>query len=180
MIGVESLRWALTLAFVVATAFHLTRVVRPGGGDRVSEFLHLFMAGSMIPMIWPWGATVPPSVWITGFTLSTGWFVSRAILATGSRLPPAHFATATAAMLWMCAAMPAAGHHDMPGMRPAAAYPAWISAALGGYLVAAALWWTVRGMRLQPAVVAAWTPRWTEVCHATMSAGMGLVLLATV
>jgi hypothetical protein len=60
----------------------------------------------------------------------------------------------------------------------AAGYPAWVSAALGAYLVAAALWWAVRGMHLRPATIAPQAPRWPEVCHATMSAAMGLALLA--
>jgi len=182
MIGLESLRWALTCAFAVATAFHLVRVLRPARAGHIDEVLHLFMGGSMIAMIWPWGSGVPASVWVTGFTLSTGWFVSRAIVATGNRLGPLYFASATAAMLWMAATaspdkneMPA-----MPGMghAPAAGYPAWISAVLGAYLVAAALWWTVRGLHLHPAAVAPQSPRWPEVCHATMSAAMGLALLA--
>lgn len=180
MIGLESLRWALTCAFAVATMFHLVRVLRPAGAGFVDEVLHLFMGGSMIAMIWPWGSGVPAGVWVTGFTLSTGWFVSRAIVATGSRLAPIYFASATAAMLWM-AATTSAEKSEMPGMSHghAAGYPAWISATLGAYLVAAALWWTVRGMRLRPAAaVAPQAPRWPEVCHATMSAAMGLALLA--
>jgi len=181
MIGLESLRWALTCALAVATMFHLVRVLRPARAGHVDEVLHLFMGGSMIAMIWPWGSGVPAGVWVTGFTLSTGWFVSRAILATGSRLAPIHFAGATAAMLWMAATtstnkseMSAMGHSHL-----AAGYPAWISAMLGAYLVVAALWWTVRGMHLRPATaMAPQGPRWPEVCHATMSAAMGLALLA--
>jgi len=182
MIGLESLRWSLTLAFAAATAFHLARVLRPARADLVSEVLHLFMGGSMIAMIWPWGTSVPASVWITGFTLSTGWFVSRAVLATGRRLAPAYFASATAAMMWMSAAMPAEQHAEMPGMshepHQVAGYPAWISAVLGAYLVAAALWWIVRGMHLKPTAPAARSPHWSSVCHATMSAAMGLAFLA--
>jgi hypothetical protein len=126
---------------------------------------------------------VPAGVWVTGFTLSTGWFVSRAIVATGSRLAPIYFASATAAMLWM-AATTSTDQNAVPGMagmgheHPVAGYPAWISAALGAYLVAAALWWAARGMRLHPAGVAPPSPRWPDVCHATMSAAMGLALLA--
>ena len=183
MIGLESLRWALTCALAVATMFHLVRVLRPAGAGFVDEVLHLFMGGSMIAMIWPWGSGVPASVWVTGFTLSTGWFVSRAVVATGSRLAPIYFASATAAMLWL-AATTSNEKSEMSGMggighaHVAAGYPAWISAALGAYLVAAALWWTARGMHLRPAAVAPQTPRWPEVCHATMSAAMGLALLA--
>jgi hypothetical protein len=86
-------------------------------------------------------------------------------------------------MLWM-AATTSTEKSEMPGMggmgreNAAAGYPAWISAALGAYLVAAALWWTVRGMRLRPAAAAPQALCWPEVCHATMSAAMGLALLA--
>jgi hypothetical protein len=86
-------------------------------------------------------------------------------------------------MLWM-AATTSADKSEMPGMsgmgreHAAAGYPAWISAALGAYLVVAALWWIVRGMRLRPAPVAPQALGWPEVCHATMSAAMGLALLA--
>ena len=181
MIGLESLRWALTCVFAVATLFHLVRVLRPAGAGVVDEVLHLFLGGAMIAMIWPWGSGVPAGVWVTGFTLSTGWFVSRAIVATGSRLAPIYFASAAASMLWM-AATTSAEKSDMPGMvgheHAPAGYPAWISAALGAYLVAAALGWAVEGMRLRPAAVVPQSPRWPEVCHATMSAGMGLALLA--
>jgi hypothetical protein len=180
MIGLESLRWALTGAFAVATVFHLVRVLRPAGAGFVDEVLHLFMGGSMIAMIWPWGSGVPASVWVTGFTLSTGWFVSRAIVATGSRLAPIYFASATAAMLWM-AATTSTDQNAVPGMvyeHAVTGYPAWISAALGAYLVAAAVWWAVRGLRLRPAVAEPQSPRWPEVGHATMSAAMGLALLA--
>ncbi|WP_433365383.1 DUF5134 domain-containing protein [Actinoplanes sp. CA-142083] len=181
MIGLESLRWSLTLAFAVATGFHLARVLRPGGGERVTEALHLLMGGSMIVMIWPWGTWVPPGVWAVGFTISTGWFVTRAIRATGGRLTLMYFATAAAAMVWMSASMPEEhhlGHATMPGMSAATGYPAWISAALGAYLVAAALWWIARGMRLAPASPHGSTPHWAAVCHGMMSAAMGLSLLA--
>ena len=183
MIGLESLRWALTCALAVATMFHLVRVLRPAGAGFVDEVLHLFMGGSMIAMIWPWGSGVPAGVWVTGFTLSTGWFVSRAVVATGSRLAPIYFASATAAMLWMTATTSTeksemSGMGGVPHAHAAAGYPAWISAVLGAYLVAAALWWTARGMHLRPAAMAPQSPRWPEVCHATMSAAMGLALLA--
>ncbi|WP_051808916.1 DUF5134 domain-containing protein [Actinoplanes subtropicus] len=182
MIGLASLRWALTCALAVATMFHLVRVLRPAGAGFVDEVLHLFMGGSMIAMIWPWGSGVPAGVWVTGFTLATAWFVSRAILAPGRRHAPIYFASATAAMLWM-AATTSAGKGGMAGMSgmgqtATTGHPAWISAALGAYLVAAALWWTARGMHLRPAGVVPQAPRWPEVCHATMSAAMGLALLA--
>ena len=73
-------------------------------------------------------------------------------------------------------------NHPVESVNPVthtpAGYPAWISAALGAYLVAAALGWAVEGMRLRPAAVVPQSPRWPEVCHATMSAAMGLALLA--
>jgi hypothetical protein len=120
MIGLESLRWSLTLAFAVATAFHGARLLRPAVCDRVSETLHTLMGGSMIVMIWPWGAGVPAGVWAVAFTFSTGWFVTRAIRAAGGRAPLMYFATAAAAMVWMSATMPAGhGHRPTSGMSEA-------------------------------------------------------------
>ncbi|HEX5202226.1 DUF5134 domain-containing protein [Paractinoplanes rhizophilus] len=203
MIGLESLRWSLTLAFAVATGFHLARLLRPGAGaERISDALHLLMGGSMIVMIWPWGGGVPAGVWAAGFTVSTGWFAARAVRAGGWRFAEpgvrwpvctaagaaaVYFATSAAAMVWMSVAMPAPHQHHLgtaepaigpatgPDIGPAAA---WVSAALGGYLVAAALWWVARGMRLAPAGPHGATPHWPALCHAMMSAAMGLALLA--
>ena len=202
MIGLESLRWSLTLAFAVATGFHGARLLRPAVCDRVSETLHTLMGGSMIVMIWPWGAGVPAGVWAVAFTFSTGWFVTRAIRATGGRVSLMYFATAAAAMVWMSATMPAGHRHGpvsglseaMPAMQtpmsgmPAATdsgaasahagFPAWISGILGAYLVVAALWWVARGMRLAPTSPKGSGPHWAAVCHGMMSAAMGLSLLA--
>jgi hypothetical protein len=178
MIGLESLRWSLTVVFAIATAFHLTRVTRPAATaeERVSEALHLLMGASMIVMIWPWGAAVPSTWWISGFALSTGWFTAHAVRPAADRAAPVFFATAAATMVWMSAAPK--GHH-MAGM---AHGPDWISTALGAYLVAAALGWVIRGMRLgrlgSGGPPPERPPHWTAVCHGVMSAGMGFSLLA--
>jgi hypothetical protein len=174
MIGLESLRWTLTLAFGAAAGFHLVRWLwraEPWHED----VLHLVMGLSMIVMIWPWGDAVPASAWITVFTLSTGWFVARA-LGSDRRLVPLYFASAMAAMVWMSAAAPSGHMHHRGGMPHN-----WVSVGLGGYLVAAALWWVVRGMRLgrlSAAGADTRPPDWSALCHGTMSAGMGLALLA--
>jgi hypothetical protein len=187
MVGLASLRWILTVAFAAAGVFHLVRCVRPqAAGVRTSEILHLVMCVAMIAMVWPRGASVPAVVWIAVFTVSTGWFVTRAANASGRRMVPAFFATAAATMVWMGASMPAqaAPHHDMAMARPSgsAGYAAWISAGLGGYLVLAAGWWVIRGMRLRalPSTTAAATRplNWAALCHGLMSAAMGLALLA--
>jgi hypothetical protein len=198
MIGLESLRWLLTVAFGGAAVFHLLRCVRPSAagparvvGTRISELLHLLMGVSMIAMVWPWGEAVPRAAWILVFTVSTGWFVVRTASAARRRLVPAFFATVMAAMVWMGASTPArasAGdpHHGVAMAttgHTAAGYPGWISAGLGGYLVLAALWWVIRGSGigvLSPAtaVAAARPLNWSALCHGVMSAGMGLALLA--
>ncbi|WP_433306359.1 DUF5134 domain-containing protein [Actinoplanes sp. CA-030573] len=171
MIGLESLRWSLTLVFAVATGFHLVRLLR---GDAPEEAFHVVMGAAMIAMIWPWGGAVPATLWITGFAFSTGWFASRAVRPARDRTAPILFASGTAAMVWMSAAP-----HPHPHLHHAAPSSVnWVDAALGGYLVAAALWWLVRGMRLDAATPAELTPHWPAVCHALMSAGMGLSLLA--
>jgi hypothetical protein len=68
----------------------------------------------------------------------------------------------------------------MPMVNGSLPCTAWISAALGAYLVAAAVWWVLRGMRVGSLASADAEPRplsWTALCHGLMSAGMGLALL---
>lgn len=197
MIGLDSLRWVLTVAFGAASAFHLRRVLRPVrlsepvDENRVSEALHLLMGISMVVMIWPWGGSVPALVWVAVFTASTGWFVLRAMRSAGRRFVLGLFATSMAAMAWMGASMPAqasAAHgHDMTmgGMSMNTGrlgVSALISGTLGGYLVVTAFWWFFRGLRLGTLATAPEPGErplsWSAVCHGLMSAGMGLTLLA--
>jgi hypothetical protein len=198
VIGPESLRWVLTAAFVVASAYHVTRLPRTPGADRLSEAVHIAMGVSMVAMIWPWGRTVPPMVWVAVFTASTGWFLVRAVRAAGRRLVLGLFATSMAACAWMGATMPAqaAGAHDdaramdgmtmggmtMGGMTMGAGHLTMagvVSGLLGGGLVVAAGWWFRRGLRLG-SLAAAPDPRpfsRSALCHGLMSAAMGLALL---
>jgi len=101
VIGPESLRWVLTAAFVAASAFHLARVPRFPGADRLTEATHLAMGVAMVAMIWPWGRFVPPPVWVGVFTASTGFFVVRAWRSAGRRVTLGLFATSMAACAWM-------------------------------------------------------------------------------
>jgi hypothetical protein len=193
MIGLASLRWVLTTAFVLTSAYHLARCLRPRhlpgpvAEHWISEALHLLMGLSMIVMIWPWGETVPVPVWAAVFTTSTGWFVARTFRATGRRLVPIFFASSMAAMVWMGVSMPAeaspGGHAGMAmdgmTMPPGSiGVTGWISGVLGGYLVVGALWWLLRGLKLSPASMVDTRPSWSAVCHGVMSIGMGLALLA--
>ena len=183
MIGLESLRWLLTVAFGSTAVFHLLRCLRPAAAEhRVSETLHLVMGLSMIVMIWPGGEIVPMPAWIAVFAMSTGWFVARTVWATRHRAAPAFFATAMATMVWMGASMPAPASAAMAGMEHTRiGYAGWCSALLGVYLVLAALWWAGRGMRVGGLSTAAAVSRplgWPALCHAVMSAGMGVALLA--
>jgi uncharacterized protein DUF5134 len=182
----ESLRWVLTVAFVVASAYHLARVPRTAGADRVSEAAHLTMGVAMVAMIWPWGGVVPPAAWVGVFTASTGWFVVRALRSAGRRGVLGLFASSMAACAWMGATTPAQASpaHGMP-MPVEGAHlttAGLVSGLLGGYLVVAALWWFARGLRLGGlATTPAPGPRppsWSALCHGLMSAGMGLALLA--
>jgi hypothetical protein len=180
VIGLASLRWILTVAFVLTSGYHLARCLRPG--DRISEALHLTMGGSMIVMIWPWGRGVPVPLWAAVFTASTGWFVARTFWTTGRRRVPLIFASSMAAMVWMGVSMPAQAS-DMESNMAGMSMPAgsvgvtgWVSGLVGGYLVAVAFWWFARGLRLGPD-----DPRpvsWSSLCHGLMSIGMGLALLA--
>jgi hypothetical protein len=195
MVGLEPLRWALTVAFGATSAFHLVRCLRPAvfpqpvGELWVSETLHLLMGVSMVAMIWPWGGLIPAPVWVAVFTASTGWFVVRALRSAGRRVVLGFFATSMAIMVWMGASIPAqastAGGAGMDGMIMGSGRlgpAAWISALLGGYLLVAAFWWFFRGLRLghlrtsSPAVARPLS--WGSMCHGLMSIGMGLALLA--
>jgi Domain of unknown function (DUF5134) len=183
VIGPEPLRWVLTAAFVLASAYHVTRFPRSLGADRLSEAVHLTMGVSMVAMIWPWGDVVPAPVWVAVFTASTGWFVARAVGSAGRRLVPAFFATSMAAMVWMGASMPAqasAGRHQMTMDMPAGSLglAGWVSGVLGGYLVLAAFWWFFRGLRLGRLSAGVRPLSWSSLCHGLMSIGMGLALLA--
>ena len=71
MLGIDPLRWLLTVAFGRAAVFHLLRCLRPPAAwlspvaeHRLSEMLHLVMGLSMIVMIRLWGAAVPAVTWI--------------------------------------------------------------------------------------------------------------------
>jgi hypothetical protein len=197
--GPESLRWLLTAALVVASAYHLTRVPRVPGAERVAETLHLVMGVAMVAMLWPWGAAVPAPVWVAVFTASTGWFLLRAVRLTARRVVSVLFAGSMAAMAWMGAAMsamasatPGAAPDDsaMPGMAmdgmPMSSGhlspTGVVSGVVGGYLLIVAGWWFVRGLHLGGlATTPAPGPRplnWSAVCHGLMSAAMGLALLA--
>jgi Domain of unknown function (DUF5134) len=193
VIGPESLRWVLTAAFVVASAYHVTRLPRAPGADRLAEAVHIAMGVSMVAMIWPWGRTVPPAVWVAVFAASTGWFLFRAVRAAGRRLVLGLFATSMAGCAWMGATMPAqasGAHGDtmamdgsaVEGMTMTAGHlttAGVVSGLLGGCLVVAAGWWFRRGLRLG-SLAAAPDPRpfsWSALCHGLMSAAMGLALL---
>jgi uncharacterized protein DUF5134 len=164
MIGEERLRWLLTVLFAAVTAFHLVRSGCPGGraAHRISEALHAITSGAMIVMIWPWGASVPAAVWILVFTMSAWWFTARAVRWAQRRIDHVFFATTMAAMIWMAA---------------------WMPAPASPYLVAASMWLAGRGLHLGELSAATsravrQPPNWLALCHATMSAGMGLALLA--
>jgi hypothetical protein len=193
VIGPESLRWVLTAAFVVASAYHVTQLPRAPGVDRLSEAVHIAMGVSMVAMIWPWGRTVPPAVWVAVFAASTGWFLFRAVRAAGRRFVLGLFATSMAACAWMGATMPAQASgargdavamdgSAMDGMTMGAGHlttAGVVSGLLGGCLLVAAGWWFRRGLRLG-SLAAAPDPRpfsFSALCHGLMSAAMGLALL---
>jgi hypothetical protein len=193
MIRSDHLQWLLTVLFAAATAFHLVRCIRPGvrrtmaAAHRLSEALHAIMGAAMIVMIWPWGEAVPVAVWVTVFAVSAGWFATGVLRSARRRSTHVFFATVMGAMIWMAALTPAptsAGHaHHMTGTNQALTAGAVITAALGTYLVAASIWWVARGVHIGGLSAATATAmqqplRWSALCHAMMSAGMGLALLA--
>jgi hypothetical protein len=189
MVVPDSLRWLLTVALTGATVFHVVRVVRPRAAHqhRIADSLHAVMGVAMVGMLWPFGHLVPAPAWLVIFAGSAGWFAAQASRATRRRLIPAYFATAAAAMIWMIEAMPAAPAMSMPGMSHATPGRfAWAGAAIGCYLVAAGLAWTLRGLRLSAlATTPAGTPattswHWPALCHGVMSVSMGLAMLTLI
>lgn len=145
MIADLTLRWVVTLLFVIAAAECLSTLVV---GDRrpatvVSQLLHVVMAVAMAVMAWPWGAALPTVAPMVFFLLATLWFVAvtPSSICAGHRIAGVYHALMMLAMAWMYAVMngrllpgqashtadvaPAgpsagasghAGHASMPGM----------------------------------------------------------------
>ncbi|MFF0823808.1 DUF5134 domain-containing protein [Micromonospora haikouensis] len=197
----EALRWPMTLALAVVAPYFASRLLRPaaGGGParparhRGCDAAHLLMAVAMTAMVWT--VAVPGAMWVAVFAPAALWFVVLAArspgrLPHGSRAVTWYFAVSMAAMAWM--AWPnghpgGEGHHGGPAGPPW--WPSVVSLALGGYLLLTAGWWAGRGLRLTPrwpdqagavASPAGPTVRVEGLCHATMGAVMGLMLLAMV
>jgi hypothetical protein len=187
----EPLRWLLTLALAGSTVFHLGRVLRPRRPPehRVAESLHAAMGLAMVAMLWPFGRVVPASAWVVVFAGSTGWFAAQASRESRRRIAPVYFASAAAAMVWMSSVMPAAAPMDMPGMaHPSGGRAAWAAGAIGGYLVAAGLFWLLSGLRLGALGPAPPPPQpghgpachWPDLCHGVMGVSMGLAMLTMI
>ncbi|MFC8846005.1 MULTISPECIES: DUF5134 domain-containing protein [unclassified Micromonospora] len=195
-----ALQWPMTLALVAVTSYHglrfLGQASARGGSEqavrcRIAEGVHLLMGVAMTAMVWALG--VPPAVWAVLFVPAGAWFATltaRRPAGPGSRAATGYFALASAAMVWMTG-LPgdhAGTHGQHGGAAPAGWWPPLVSLALGGYLLLAAGWWAVRGVRLTPAwrghVPAGRSvppgARAEGLCHATMGVVMGLMLLAMV
>jgi hypothetical protein len=123
------------------------------------------------------------------FAGSTGWFAAQASRESRRRIVPVYFASAAAAMVWMSSAMPAAPAMDMPGMdHPSGGRAGWAAAAIGGYLVAAGLFWLLSGLRLGALRPAPPPPQpghasachWPALCHGVMGVSMGLTMLTMI
>jgi hypothetical protein len=126
MTGPASLRWLLTVAFAVATGFHLLRstlsIIDDASvdtSDRVADLLHTLMTVGMIAMIWPWGGRFPREVQVALSLAGAAWFLRCAARTAagadgagrrhaGGRVEYVHFAIAMSAMAWQSLIMPAA------------------------------------------------------------------------
>lgn len=128
MIADLTLRWVVTLLFVVAAIECVLTlvVVRHHRAAAIGHSLHLLMAVAMAVMAWPRGAALPTTGPMVVFLIATLWFVSVAVLVvttTAGRLVNGYHAVMMFAMAWMYAAMngsilpghSAGGHHDHGG-----------------------------------------------------------------
>ncbi|WP_181445050.1 DUF5134 domain-containing protein [Micromonospora endophytica] len=192
----------MTFALIAVLPYFAARLVRPVTGrpgarirPRLCDVAHLLMAVGMTTMVWT--VRVPAVVWVVVFAPIAVWLAVLAARAPGrlphgSRAVTAYFAVSMAAMVWM--AVPT-GHHDPVagshhGSSPAAfSFTPLVSLVLGGYLLLTAGWWIGRDMRLtplwqEPSDAAGPAPRTgaraESICHATMGAVMGLMLLTMV
>ncbi|PND57775.1 DUF5134 domain-containing protein [Mycobacterium sp. ENV421] len=109
MIADLTLRWVVTLLFMLAAAECLSTLVvgdrRPAGV--VSQLLHVVMAVAMAVMAWPWGAALPTVAPMVFFLLATLWFVAVTASPTcaGHRVAGVYHALMMLAMAWMYAVM---------------------------------------------------------------------------
>ena len=194
MVGELVLRWALTVAFVLAGGYCTAQcvgVLRARGRLDTSTLLanvaHLAMSAVMVGMVW-WAPSWRVVTWeIALFALAAGWFAVRVVAmaqpvaATRAQPRPAHGpahsklgcayqATAMAAMVWMLTAM--AGRPGMVGMshgRGAPATRAMAATLLAVYFaVAAAVWLASAGRRRRMPGSSA---------QALMSAAMGTAIV---
>jgi hypothetical protein len=189
MVGSPVFGWSLTILFALTGLFVSVRGARDGTG-RISGALHLLMGAAMIAMVWPWGRAVPGWLQVAVFGPAAVWF---AVLAAGPQLTGAagprevrwrhgHHALMAAAMVWMAAAVRAPMDQamspmpDMPGMdMPGMALPAGVvvvSLVLAGYSALAAAGWVFAAVRGGGGRVL------DATCHAGMSAGMAVLLVA--
>lgn len=110
MIADLTLRWVVTLLFVVSAAECLITlvVVRHHRAAAIGHGLHLLMAVAMAVMAWPRGAALPTTGPMVVFLAATAWFVAvAALVATtaAGRLVNTYHAVMMLAMAWMYAAM---------------------------------------------------------------------------
>ena len=109
MIADLTLRWVVTILFVIAAAECLSTLVvgnrRPA--NVVSQLLHVVMAVAMAVMAWPWGAALPTVAPMVFFLLATVWFVVVTVspICAGHRIAGGYHALMMLAMAWMYAVM---------------------------------------------------------------------------
>ncbi|MFD1934382.1 DUF5134 domain-containing protein [Nonomuraea mangrovi] len=167
------------------------------GTGGVCDVAHATMAAGMAVMVWPW--EVVPS-WLQGlvFAIVALWFLMLAaspdvahravagdhpmeagMRGTSRRLANLHHASMAVAMTWMIVTLhghaegvAAIPHHAAVGAAGAVLVapppPHGVVAALAGYFVLAAVPWLAGAVRRRRA---------HRLCHAALSAGMGVMLL---
>lgn len=191
----ETLRWAVTAAFLAVAGYCVVRLVAANRTDgaypgchRAVDTAHVLMAVGMAAMASPVGGPLPVAGWQAIFLLLTAWFVGAWWLGRGAAAPAGgwhggglHHAVAGAAMVYMLTAgSHGVGHHSTPWMPGhVAGGMAWpgVGWAFVVYfvLVAGALVartdWRTGGVSVLRA------PRLTAACQTWMALGNGYLLL---
>ncbi|MEJ3652944.1 DUF5134 domain-containing protein [Actinomycetes bacterium KLBMP 9759] len=174
------LTFVFTVVYVVTGGYALVRLAlivsgESSGEDRLAELCHLLMSLAMIAMAWGTGdGGLARTLQIGVFAGFAVWFLARALLGGRGhgRAPGVLHASASAAMVWMVAAMPLimgmpmpagggdgdggghaghGGHSAAAGEQVAGAAgvpaPGWVVAvtvAFAAVLLAGAVFWAAR------------------------------------
>lgn len=200
MITDLTLRWIVTLAFVLSAA-ECVYAVAAGRRTRllvIGQMLHLVMAVAMAVMAWPRGADLPTVAPLLFFLVAWLWFVAAAVIDPGHWVGNLYHAAMMFAMAWMYAVMNGrllpgqshtgggGGHHhgaampgmDMPVAPDTVGPPPYLTAMNWFWTVGfalAALCWLYRYLAVARRTAAPRPARLAPLGQALMAAGMAVM-----